>query len=305
MSKSLCISSSSPPNPVSSAPPPSPLWLSVSGPSRGQREPASDSVRGQGHSAGQERTEPEPHQHRAALMKGQAARRPSGYADRGFNWSNEMRRSLGEVRYRRTEQDKAGRRGLLLGIMGQTEEETFITVRVCWAKLKIFTSEVENSYYGHSKGLKWFGWNICCECLLENQTFKSMIYHNKKIMHLTVPEFWLFGCRVWTLEQNSLLPPSSLGKSDEVGWIKSEQILLLAVSFLSLRFICLQFTSIFFFKHSFICSSAVFSSSIQTCKETEWLYRPARYFLMICRTVPHWKKQILINYYIYYNSWIK
>lgn len=63
-----------------------------------------------------------------------------------------MQLILGEVRYRRTE-DKAGRRSLLLGIMGQKKEGTFITAQVCEAflKLKILTSGIEISYLGRSK----------------------------------------------------------------------------------------------------------------------------------------------------------
>lgn len=119
MIESLCLSSSL----LTLAGHLPPTWLSVSGPRRGQGEPASDSVQGQGHSAGQERTEPRPHQHRAALMKGQAAWRPSGYTDLGL--IGLMR--CGEVRYHRTEAGQSrGGRDLLLSIMGQKEKDFFL-----------------------------------------------------------------------------------------------------------------------------------------------------------------------------------
>lgn len=66
----------------------------------------SASIRGQGHSAGQKRTEPEPHQLRAALMKGRAASKALGLGRLWLNWSNEIQRDLSVVRYQRTEQDR-------------------------------------------------------------------------------------------------------------------------------------------------------------------------------------------------------
>lgn len=70
----------------------------------GQGEPATESAQGQGRSAGQERTVA-PRQHRAALMKGQAAGMHSDYADRGL--IGLMRCSV--VKCHSTEQDRTGR----------------------------------------------------------------------------------------------------------------------------------------------------------------------------------------------------
>lgn len=82
--------------------------------------------RGQGHSAGQERTEPPSlHQQKARALPA-ANDRPGSWEAPGLcrpwsNWSNEMQLVLGEVKYRRTQQHKAGRRGPLLSVAGEKE----------------------------------------------------------------------------------------------------------------------------------------------------------------------------------------
>lgn len=82
--------------------------------------------RGHGHSAGQERTKP-PSLHRLKARALPATNdQPGSWEAPGLcrpwsNWSNEMQLVLGEVKYRRTQQHKAGRRGLLLSVAAEKE----------------------------------------------------------------------------------------------------------------------------------------------------------------------------------------
>lgn len=154
-------------------------WLFVSG-----REPMSGGagVRlrpGSGTLSwvGQDRAEPR--QHRAALMKGQAAGRPSGYADRGL--IGLMRCSVASARSSTTGQrrTKQGGKGLLLG---QRQEETFIMAWVWFVFLKLNIYEWYRQIMSIVHGL---GIHRGCNCLddqcwLGNKTFKPKIYHNNK-----------------------------------------------------------------------------------------------------------------------------
>ena len=83
-------------------------WLSVSGLHRGEGEPVSGLRAGSGTLSWEGEDADELHQHRAALMKGPAAGRPSGYADHWFNWPNEMQRCHSEVGCHRTEMPAGG-----------------------------------------------------------------------------------------------------------------------------------------------------------------------------------------------------
>lgn len=84
--------------------------------------------RGHGHSAGQERTKP-PSLHRLEARALPAANDQPGSWEAPrlcrpwSNWSNEMQLVLGEVKYHRTRQHKAGRRGSLFNVVG---EKSFI-----------------------------------------------------------------------------------------------------------------------------------------------------------------------------------
>lgn len=132
----------------------------------------------------------EPRQHRAALMKGQAAGRPSGYADRGL--IGLMRCSVALARSGTTGRSRAER-----PTAGSDRERDFYHCLSFFFKLNICEAHhIKCSCSGNS-GLKLYRrW-------LENKPLKPKIYHNKK-SHLTVPVFWLFGLRIWTLEQNVL-----------------------------------------------------------------------------------------------------
>lgn len=159
LSESLCTSSPSPPNSVL-RPPPSPLWLPVSGPSRWSEGAGVGLRPGSGTLswAGEDRAESQ--QHRAALMKGQAAGRPPGYADHGL--IGLMRCSVASAR-----SGTAGRSGTKRGgeaycwaLWVRQRKGLLSLPEFVFLKLKMLTSAVENSLCGHWKGLKSFRWNV-------------------------------------------------------------------------------------------------------------------------------------------------